>query len=245
MCNANLLLHIESFDWDDLTLDRSNQMDDLDLVIEQALDDMIYGHPNCFNFLLSWGLFHELLVLDEEERRVFTGWLSHAHQITLINLWNRSITPKSSFTLDDLENEFQNSNNGMLGLDVPVQHNKQVFCKNSWIEFHRAYVKSNPELRRTNLEYFRKFYVPELRETPNQINALIRRQRVHQIFDRLDGPTQVNDEITLHAEQFHMHFRDNEQSALNIDGTWKHGGFNIPLEACQQLEEWGFLLPEE
>lgn len=75
-----------------------------------------------------------------------------------------------------------------------------------------------------------------LKVAPNQIQALIKKGQTESVFKRLDSPK-------ILGEQLHMHFKDDEESALNIDGSWKHGNYNIPTAAKDQLREWGFIVP--
>lgn len=246
MNKANLLIHLESFGWNDLALDRSRILDDLavafDLIMEQ--EDDIFSHPQCYNYQLDWGFFHEIFSFDEEERQVFTGWLTDGHQKTLIDIWNRSVTERLSSNLEELDDEFLNANNGLFGCRMEMVQNRHVYNDLSWKELHQAFVKANPGLRETHFEYFKNFYIPELAESANHINIRITRGQTHEIFNRLDTPNYTQNNYTLHGEQIHMHFNDNSRSALNIDGTWKHGGFEIPHDACDQLINWGFLLPD-
>jgi hypothetical protein len=43
------------------------------------------------------------------------------------------------------------------------------------------------------------------------------------------------------GEQPHIHFSDG--SALNMDGTWKHGGRALTNEEKEFLREWGWNIP--
>ncbi len=67
----------------------------------------------------------------------------------------------------------------------------------------------------------------------NRINDLIKRKLTHIFFKRVDTPKII-------GEQMHIHLHDEDASALNIDGSWKHGGCDIPTEAKQILIGWGF-----
>ncbi len=75
-----------------------------------------------------------------------------------------------------------------------------------------------------------------LKVAPNQIQTLIKKGQTESVFKRLDSPKVL-------GEQLHMHFKDDDESALNIDGSWKHGNYNIPTSAKEQLREWGFIVP--
>lgn len=243
---ANLLVHIESFHWDDLETDRSKEMDDLMEALGKENEDKIFSHPHCYLIeIKGWGEFHNLLTLDEEGRNVWTkGWFTHKHQETLINLWKRSASPKLSNNHTELNKEFVNSNNGLVGFNVAPPIPWQVYSKPSWVEFHRHFVKLHLDLRYSHPDYFKRYYVPALTESANQINTKIRKGQSHPFFLRLDDATHIENDKTLHGEKIQMHFNDKGLSALNIDGSWKHGKCEIPSDAKQQLEDWGFLLPE-
>jgi hypothetical protein len=76
--------------------------------------------------------------------------------------------------------------------------------------------------------------LPDLLDiTAGGINRLILLKHTHTFFKRVDTP-----KVT--GEQMHIHFNDKNLSALNIDGTWKHGGCDIPTEAKPILIAWGF-----
>jgi hypothetical protein len=70
--------------------------------------------------------------------------------------------------------------------------------------------------------------------SPNQINQAIRRGQAPRGLVRVDTPR-------VPHEQVHMTF-DNG-AALNIDGTWKHGSYNITRAQREYLEENGWVVP--
>ena len=51
----------------------------------------------------------------------------------------------------------------------------------------------------------------------NQMQKEILTKKAPKSLERVDKPN-------FPFEQPHVHFNDAEKSALNIDGTWKHGG---------------------
>ncbi len=247
MCFANLLINLESFAWNDLTIDRSSDMENLILAVDEAInhEDQIFGHPDCFNYKIEHCFFHDILYFDEEERQVFTNnWLSNDYQKALIKLW-RSPTPKLSKNIleMDLEPGFIGANNGMIGCSEELLLDRYVSDILSWTNLHKNYVKSNISLHLNCPEYFKRFYIPSLTVSANQINYQIKQSVFHSLFDRIDIPKESSGEGKLHGEQIHIHFYDSKLSALNIDGTWKHGGFILPVDVEEQLIEWGFLLP--
>jgi hypothetical protein len=141
-----------------------------------------------------------------------------------------------------LNKEFEHENNGLFG--VTPSGNFYVSCKHSWFNLHNSFLNRNYHLRNTNPQYFKKFYKPELRKPANQIQESIDRNQVDPLFKRIDDPFHLAGDKTLHGEQIQMHFNDDDKSALNIDGTWKHKKFDLPNRIKDQLIEWGFVLPD-
>ena len=47
MCKLNLLVHIESFAWPNLSIDRTRELNDLTLTIAliKKKEDVVYSHP--------------------------------------------------------------------------------------------------------------------------------------------------------------------------------------------------------
>ena len=54
--------------------------------------------------------------------------------------------------------------------------------------------------------------------------------------------TRVEKAIRERMEKAHVHFKDG--SALNRDGTWKHGGKKLTNKECKWLKEAGWRLPK-
>ncbi len=245
---ANLLVCLDSFAWHNLTLNRAKEMDDLILAVDKADDygDTIYGHPDAYQMpRLDWGTINDLLNCDQDEYNFYTnGWFTYDHQKILIKLW-RNATPGSSRDLTELEMEsgFEGANNGLIGCFFQPLPDKFVYDEDSLEKLHQDYVVSRPSLRKEDPAYFYRHYKPCLRVSPNYINILIRKKRTHPCFLRLDSPTSQGGQI-LHGEKIQMHFTDAAKSCLNIDGTWKHGTYEIPQDARETLEDWGFILPQ-
>jgi hypothetical protein len=72
--------------------------------------------------------------------------------------------------------------------------------------------------------------------TAGGINNLIILKQTHIFFKRVDTPK-------ILGEQLHIHLNDTNKSALNLDGSWKHGNCEIPIEAKEILVGWGFTMP--
>jgi len=72
-------------------------------------------------------------------------------------------------------------------------------------------------------------------KSPNQLNNEIRQGRAPSGIDRVDIGK-------VKGEQTHVHFFDD--SALNMDGTWKHGGRTLSRDQKIWLTENGWKLPK-
>jgi hypothetical protein len=245
---GNLLTYKESLAWENTQTDYSKLIEDLQIAIVNARRwDDLYRTPDLFALTLDWGSFFEVIwetQYDAARRTELFPWMGQIHHDVLVQLGWLGTTPNSSMNLVDLNAEFPNQNNGQISLRVAYPPTPYVYNRTSWIEFHRRYVSANGiRLRREEPDYFREFYIPELTTSANQIQEMIDKEQVPNIFKRVDSPKYIGNSIALHGEQTHMTFNDDDVSALNIDGTWKHGGFAIPADARNLLEEWGFIVP--
>lgn len=87
----NLLLHIDNFRWEDITINRSGNIDNLSIGLEtiMACEDKCWQHPDAFNLCYAkWGCFHELLSLENfQDVKDLVGWIEHRHYKTLLKLW--------------------------------------------------------------------------------------------------------------------------------------------------------------
>lgn len=244
---GNLLSDRDSFMWEDVTIDRGNAILELNeaLVEARRFGDNIFISPDFYSIQLSWGdLIQTVFARQYEEIRNLFPWLTQLQHTTLIGLFGflRVTTPNGAQTIEELDEEFKASNNGRAGIQTDVVPQRYVSSRTSWLEWHMIYVTNTPTIRFNQYSYFKLFYKPHLSVPPNQINQSIAADQTHPIFRRLDTPTFV-DGVPQHNEQIHMTFEDD--TALNIDGTWKHPNCRIPVEARRQLLTWGFLLPED
>ena len=76
--------------------------------------------------------------------------------------------------------------------------------------------------------------VPKKVPSANQLNAAIRRGQAPRGIERIDVPK-------IKGEQLHVHFKDG--SALNIDGTWKHGTKALTQDETEWLLANGWTSP--
>ncbi len=244
---GNLITYNSSLDWTKANIDRGAAINEFNEAIMAAnnSNDNLYLHPSIFNtgepslnlFMLIWSGYDAF--------KLIYPWINEPQfQImsSLMNYFKQS--PNNSASLQHLEEHTGCRNNAWIGLQS-ICAEFLVFDKTTWTKFHERFVSSFDRLQRQqNLKYFKEFYKPTLKTTTNKINDLIRLSRVSTWFERADAPhTDINGKL-LHGEKIHIHFTDASNSALNIDGTWKHGGFLLPEDVLDQLVEWGFVLPE-
>jgi len=244
LIRANLLINLESFGLTNLAVDKSKEIDDLILAIQATKEtqDVIFGHPDTYSLKLEWGFMYELLYFQEEFKQQNCSWLTHDHQIALMKLLNHSPTILKAKDINSLEEEFKDENNGLIGIalhDIDFY----VFCPNTWLKLHQNYATSKYALLEGKEGYFKRFYTPKLKIDVNEINSLIQKKQVNPLFKRMDKPTIVENDKTLHGEEYQMHFNDAKKSALNLSGNWKHAGFPLPNDVKEQLMTWGFALP--
>ena len=241
---GNLITYNAAFDWSAPHIDRNTSLNMLNeaLISANEFNDNLYYHPNLFSHgESSLTLFMLLWSSDFETFRLTYPWIKEPQFQVLVNLRNyfRS-SPNNSGSLQALRDNSGINNNAWIGL---TSHCPEylVFSKSSWVEFHRIYVSTFTfEQRGEHFDYFLKFYQPNLVIPLNQIQQSIDEGHVHNSITRIDPPL-------IPFEKIHIHFNNNENCALNIDGTWKHEvvRFVIPRDACEQLNEWGFLLPRQ
>lgn len=240
---GNLLTYNTSFNWVDNALDRNHQISNLHEAIISARDygDILYIHPDLLSngsqsqdlFLLVWSTYDNF-------RAVFPWIKEPEYQIlfSILNFFRQA--PKNSLSLQELLRNIGVTNNAWIGIESYC-HEYLVHDNPSWHDFHRLFVSQfSLRQRRQNFDYFDKFFDGELTRSGNQIQQDIARGRAHASITRLDLPDFDHDKI-------HVHFVNNENCALNINGTWRHDDdrFKIPEAACIQLTEWGFKLPSE
>lgn len=245
---GNFLSYIASFDWTNPNVDRRNEIENLNRAIQLANEEKekLFWHYNFFSpgsasctlFLLLWST-------DFNTFKATYNWIDETHFQVLMRLPNFFKLSEISLTsLNDLHTFTGEINKAWIGLNVPCAE-YLVHDESSWRQFHNNIVsKFNRIQRQQNIDYFLEYFIPTLNINQNQIANLILKNQVDPLFQRIESPTLNEHGEVLHGEKIHIHFSDAKGSALNIDGTWKHGGFDLPNEVCDKLIEWGFILPE-
>ncbi|NRD18602.1 hypothetical protein HNV08_00975 [Winogradskyella eckloniae] len=244
-----LLSLIETFKWEDTSLDRSDYIHKLNEVILESKEyDELYKTKSFNEIQLSWGNFIEFVLYygyDSDTRKERFPWMSQTQHTTLIQI---IISFKNTLSIETTElNDFKtickSMNCNHIGFKQSAEITNYISCMDSYKEFHYNIVSGfNREERKANKKYFLKFFNAQLKVDPNQIRQIIHRNQCPRSIIRLDTPTLNSNGEKLHEELIQVHFKD--KSALNIDGTWKHGNSNLSDEICNTLIDWGFMLPE-
>jgi len=143
---SHLLVHLESFAWHDLTIDRTNDIEKYGQAVVAAMThkDKIYLHPDFWTLELPWGLFSTLL---EEQKAPWLFPGSIAYQLLCNNLLFSvvQVSPTPARTLDELKKDFKGQNCGLIGCAMTISPKEEwVFDGISWTEFHLRFVSRYP-----------------------------------------------------------------------------------------------------
>jgi len=240
---GNLLSYNQSFNWTDSAIDRNSQISNLNdaVILARDFGDKLYYHPELYNEQSEFARLLNCLWSGYDAFKLNFPWIREPEFQLLYNIIHFFRRPPlNSISLQELLQNTGIANNAWIGVES-ICPEQLVYNNPTWLAFHRLFVDNfSLEQRRQNFEYFNLFYEAELTMSRNQIQQLIDEGHVHNSITRIDP-------ALIAHEQIHIHFNDNENCALNIDGTWKHElvGFRIPEAACIQLTEWGFKLPHE
>jgi hypothetical protein len=230
----NLLVHTDSFRWNDIAVNRKEQLDDLVLLQQQIQIDKkckTYKTPAFDNLSFDWGYFYDIIDPNFDFKTENAEWLKPCVQpmsnSIFLYLFGYQYTPKQAETITDLDTEFKNDANVYLGIDKNTP--RLVYNTYTYDVLKASLI---PVVEPANWSKIRK----EI-ELGKILPAF---------FERIDTPT-ITAQGNLHGEQVHIHFKNG--TALNLDGSWKHKPKNekdkkIPTEAQKYLLEWGFTLPK-
>lgn len=239
---GSLLSHDSSFYWGNTRLNRNPLISDLN----DAITNCQQERDNIYITNSFYDTNNVLLTLWENDFNSFQKlypWINvKSFQIlqTLARFF-RVNTPKNASSYQDISNEFPDQNTSLIGFNSPTT-SPLVYDQTSWISFHNLHAAAFTfKDACIKLDYFLKYYKPVLRQPQNQINESIRQNQVLNAFSRVDLPAQQEDSY-IHNQMIHIHFTDN--SALNIDGSWKHNKRELTREEAMQLHNWGFKLPK-
>ncbi len=151
MKQANLLIELDSFRWDDTDLDRSIGITDFMLAYNKArsgndISDRIFNAPDFWQLDIDGVNFIEIIA-NPQKAASFFEWLQPDHRTFIVRqMMNYGTTPNESSTLEEMEREegFIDENNGLLKIE-PSEQEKCVFDVNSWYRLHINYIKRFPD----------------------------------------------------------------------------------------------------
>ena len=238
---TNLLFDTNSIDWENLPINRSECLENIQEVISQVvIDGNRNFKPISFDDLtfLSGENRLEIHQLFQENilRELNAEWFLPYAYSTFSQIYTFPLTPNLADNLDDLKSEFANDCNALLSCNS--QDSEVVYDLLSYAAIKNNCIEIQVDLNK-----------PRLKVSANEINNLIKTRFKH-LFERLDIPTKTA-VGNLHKEQIQIHLNNGATKnigALNIDGTWKHKPtsqtYRISNEAREKLLEWGFRLPD-
>lgn len=248
---ADFLALSRSFDFSDYQRDRNQDITDLNeaIITSNKIKDRKFYSSRFFEETELSGKFFQTLWKYSSNngyvdfKRDFP-WINQLEYQALFNFPNFfSSSPNNSNDLKQL-NVSTGEICSWIGFFLEISE-ELIYDKQSLITFHNKIAANfSRQQRLVHPEYFRDYYIPKLKFSLNQINDEIKKGKYHQMFLRIDAPSIDPNGQTLHQEKIQMHFKDNKSSALNIDGTWKHGSFELNEDVCEQLVSFGFILPE-
>jgi hypothetical protein len=146
---TNLLHDINSFTCNDLSINKSIELDNFILTHDYAINDgaNVFRNNNVWTLSFNWGYFHELLFWDENERKAKVSWLSQIQQEFLMHSFNEQpTTPLSATTISEVNLEFPNNCNGLIGCEYNPKPQSFVWNIESYQLFVFNFYKSHPEL---------------------------------------------------------------------------------------------------
>ena len=116
------------------------------IVIARHNDDHIFGNRLVSEIDTGLGFFlYELAYEDLTRIRKFIPNFTNDTQKVLLKLLSIGETPLSSHTIEDLEIEFEEEHNGLIGMafNPSINFDKEIIDEKTWYHFHRQYFVSN------------------------------------------------------------------------------------------------------
>lgn len=256
---GRLLNYSESFHWSDKERDRSLELQNYNHALNEArkIGDQVFC-PETIYLPENKDIIFQFMWLNGyqsyEELKVHFEWL-RVDDFQLLQTISYSLgqpTPNSSNDWEDFAEEFSEENKSLIGLKDDDCLNPLVYDKDTHREFHSSYVATfDFDRQKSQYEYFRKHYKPNLKIESGRIQNLIQRHQVNNQIIRLDSPATSPNGNPIHGQQIHIHIMVNgNECALNIDGSWKHPpqehpNNRISIDVCFILSQWGFCLPKD
>jgi hypothetical protein len=197
---GNLLTYLESIKWENTELDRGRSIMQLNDAILQARkkEHSVYSHPDLYYLALSWGSFFNFLWnegRDDSQRIARFPWLTQIQYDTLCKIFYSLGPPtnKPSRNLTELEDEFANNNNGLIGFEINPNLEKFVFNIESLCQWEIAYLKNHTEY--IDWENCGHDYLPELKKTNELLDSEIKKYIKEEEIEKIR--TKHNNDIGL------------------------------------------------
>ena len=225
--NGNLIFHSQSFTWEDLTIDRSDQVEKFISLTEfiRNKDDKIKNNDEIWNLKLSWGYFTDLIFGD----LITCPWLSQTQKHDLVNILSFQPVEESYQKLKIIK---PNQNNGEFGIEYPNIPSEVVIKEEDWYRFHFNYLSANPQKWEWNHEYFPNLgYWKMQANDPSYSDLLI----IEFMDKHYKGRFKTNQEKLIGFEK----------SALGNGGEYRKLSSNEKVEFCRNVVERNFYTFEQ
>lgn len=240
---GSLLSRYESFIWEDVNKNRSNDLQNYNYAIGSARSksDLLFRPSKIFDGDVPSNIFYVMYFegkMSYDDLKSLYNWLTVDDFQVLMTMGNiiGNPTEQHSNTWNEFSNEFTGKHISLIGLQDETCTDPLVFCKVTHSKFHSDYIAS---------------LVPKLKLEPNLISRRIEAKQLPTSIERLDVPQLDASGVPVHGQQIHIHLRlKGQKCALNLDGTWKHAlpkdsTIKIPSAICEILSSFGFKIPDE
>ena len=147
MRTANLLLDINELAKLNSENNANLALVDMFDAYEKAKDkgDHVFYHPDFWTFIGSWNDTFSAIFDDYETARLHLPWLDPNIFQNILNVaFSLSTTSEKAVSLENLEREFVEGNNGILCCSKNLDKH-YVFDLMSWYELHCHYIQKYPE----------------------------------------------------------------------------------------------------
>jgi hypothetical protein len=144
---ANLLMDIKDFSRLQATFNANKALANMFESFEKAKDegDNVFSHPLLWTFEASWNETFFDILEDYEFALTKLPWLDpDIYQLIYNTLFSLNTTNNSSDSLDNINTEFENENNGILCFNSS-SNSFHVFDMTSWYELHCNYTLKYPK----------------------------------------------------------------------------------------------------
>lgn len=144
---ANLLMDIQDFSRLQATTNANKALATMFESFEKARDegDTVFSHPHLWSFEASWNEAFFDILEDYEFALTKLPWLDpDVYQMLYNTLFSLNTTNNSSDSLQSINTEFENENNGILCFNS-TSNKFHVFDMTSWYELHCNYTIKYPK----------------------------------------------------------------------------------------------------